>query len=164
MKTTFSLKELTEDIDESIVDLFHNFPKSEFGISYPEVEMNAEMLKNHIKNEKKQCKNIKKFVFYYENVPVGFATIISNEISSLLDCKVSNIDFCIRESYRGFGLGNLILNKLITKSFDLGLSALKCVIQNDNEKAKKVLNINNFKKINEKLDDDNECYYLKLKI
>lgn len=163
MKPTFVLKDLTENIDESVVDLFHNFPKTEFGINYPEAEMSAEILKKHIKNEINKHFYIKKFVFYYENVPVGFAVFESQNFDKTFGCNVVSICFCIRESYRGFGLGNLVLSKLISKAFDMKFPALKCTIQNDNEIAKKVLHINNFKKSDEQSSDNREIYFLKLK-
>lgn len=160
----FFLKELTEKFDESIVDLFHNFPKEEFGIVNVESDMNTDLLKNHIKKQLKTNFFIKKYVFYCENAPIGFATFVSSNFDKNFNSDVISITFSIRESYRGVGLGNLILNKMISKGFELNYQVLKCEIRNDNEIAKKVLHINNFKKSDEKQQGDKEIYYLKLKV
>lgn len=173
----FFLTELKPEMAGEIVDLFYNFPETEFGISYPETQIAKTNLQDYIKNQQNSKEYIKKFVFYYENVPVGFASFDSKNFSKTHNCNIVDVSFCIRESYRNFGLGNLVLNKLISKAFELKMPLLVCFVQSENEKAKKVLHINNFKK-QENLDeffcDDKnlfknkktgfEMYFLKLKL
>lgn len=94
------------------------------------------ILENEFKNPNSLC-----FVAKCENEIVGIASLWK----SVDDIHITNI--VVKKSFRGNGVGNMLLNKLIDVSKDLNYSSITLEVNDKNTVAKKLYNKHNFKEL-----------------
>lgn len=157
-------------LKKQLYEMFKDFPQEEFDDYYSETNMKYGEFKKYFKKILKNAEIRKYYTLLCNNIPVGIGIIRTEGDNAYSELVGNHISYRIRNSYRGKGFGNYLLNQIVKESFNLGCSCLIAQVKKNNEISKKVLKANSFKQYNLKEngklkadEKDIEVFYLNLK-